>query len=151
MDDLTDLFKTFGSVKDIRSSSKKGHRFVEFYDVRTAEKAHASSSKEPLELFGRNLNVEYSRPKPQSITPHGGAAMTPFTPGPASEYMYTENAMLLHPMSPPPFSNAIPGPAVYVSPVPGMMGVMGKRAHAGQQQEFCGVEWLDRWSWGFVF
>ncbi|EKE41361.1 hypothetical protein ENUP19_0003G0044 [Entamoeba nuttalli] len=55
------IFSQFGEIKDIRQTpNKKHHRFIEFFDSRSAEKALKTMNKS--ELNGKKLKIEFSRP-----------------------------------------------------------------------------------------
>jgi len=60
-DELKVIFSKFGEVKEIRETpNKKHHKFVEFYDVRNADKAMKALNK--IELKGKKIKIEPSRP-----------------------------------------------------------------------------------------
>jgi RNA recognition motif-containing protein len=59
-EELRDIFSHFGEVKEIRESPNKKHKFVEFFDVRCAEKAMRSLNK--TDIKGRKIKIEPSRP-----------------------------------------------------------------------------------------
>jgi RNA recognition motif-containing protein len=69
-DDLFDVFAEFGQVErvsimtDRETGQSRGFAFVEMYDREEAEKAIEQLNG--FELNGRALNVNESRPKPQS-------------------------------------------------------------------------------------
>lgn len=58
--ELGELFGKYGELKEIRESPNKKHKFVEFYDVRCAEKAIKALNKS--DLHGRKIKIEPSRP-----------------------------------------------------------------------------------------
>jgi len=60
-EDVRALFSTYGDVKEIRETpTKRHHRFVEFFDVRDAQKALRFLNK--AEINGKKIKVEVSRP-----------------------------------------------------------------------------------------
>jgi RNA recognition motif-containing protein len=60
-DDLKVIFCKYGEVKEIRETpNKKHHKFVEFYDVREADKAMKTLNK--MEIKGKKIKIEPSRP-----------------------------------------------------------------------------------------
>lgn len=60
-DDVRALFSSIGDVKEIRATpNKKHHKFVEFYDVRDAERALVLLNK--TEVAGKRIKIEISRP-----------------------------------------------------------------------------------------
>lgn len=60
-DDIRSLFSKVGDVKEIRATpNKKHHKFVEFYDVRDAERAMHVLNK--TEVAGKRIKIEISRP-----------------------------------------------------------------------------------------
>lgn len=60
-EDIRTLFSTVGDVKEIRATpNKKHHKFVEFYDVRDAERAMLLLNK--MEVAGKRIKIEISRP-----------------------------------------------------------------------------------------
>eukprot|EP00168_Porphyra_purpurea_P004979 TRINITY_DN1600_c0_g1_i2.p1 TRINITY_DN1600_c0_g1~~TRINITY_DN1600_c0_g1_i2.p1 ORF type:complete len:908 (-),score=213.86 TRINITY_DN1600_c0_g1_i2:337-3060(-) len=60
-EDVRALFSTYGDVKEIRETpTKRHHRFVEFFDVRDAQKALRLLNK--AEINGKKIKVEVSRP-----------------------------------------------------------------------------------------
>lgn len=60
-DELKNIFSKYGEVKEIRETpNKKHHKFVEFYDVREADKAMKALNK--IELKGKKIKIEPSRP-----------------------------------------------------------------------------------------
>lgn len=60
-EDIRALFSQVGDVKEIRATpNKKHHKFVEFYDVRDAEKALLKLNKS--EVAGKRIKIEISRP-----------------------------------------------------------------------------------------
>ncbi|CDF39565.1 Putative Mei2-like protein [Chondrus crispus] len=60
-EDIRALFSEYGDVKEIRATpNKRHHKFVEFYDVRDAEKAMRSLNK--TEVAGKRIKIEISRP-----------------------------------------------------------------------------------------
>lgn len=78
-EDIRALFSTMGDVKEIRATpNKKHHKFVEFYDVRDAERAMKTLNK--TEVNGKRIKIEISRPggRAASLTRHmNGAASVP--------------------------------------------------------------------------
>jgi len=58
--ELMELFGRHGEIKEIRESPNRKHKFVEFYDVRCAEKAIKALNK--TDLHGRKIKIEPSRP-----------------------------------------------------------------------------------------
>lgn len=70
-EDIRALFSTVGDVKEIRATpNKKHHKFVEFYDVRDAEKAMRLLNK--TEVAGKRIKIEISRPggRASNLTRH---------------------------------------------------------------------------------
>jgi len=60
-DELKIVFSKFGEVKEIRETpNKKHHKFIEFYDVREADKAMKNLNK--VEIKGKKIKIEPSRP-----------------------------------------------------------------------------------------
>lgn len=59
-DDLLAIFGEYGHIREIRESPNKKHKFVEFFDVREAEKAMKCLNK--TEIGGRKIKIEASRP-----------------------------------------------------------------------------------------
>ncbi len=60
-EEIRDLFGTIGDVKEIRGTpNKKHHKFVEFFDVRDAQRALVALNK--TELGGKKIKIEISRP-----------------------------------------------------------------------------------------
>ncbi|KAI0566071.1 Mei2-like protein [Gracilaria domingensis] len=60
-EDIRSLFSSVGDVKEIRATpNKKHHKFVEFYDVRDAERAMHLLNK--TEVAGKRIKIEISRP-----------------------------------------------------------------------------------------
>ncbi|KAJ6321441.1 hypothetical protein OIU77_011504 [Salix suchowensis] len=69
---LKEIFQAFGAVKEVRETPLKRHqRFIEFYDVRDA--AMALREMNGKEIYGKQVDIEFSRPvplpKPPSTTP----------------------------------------------------------------------------------
>lgn len=60
-EEIRNLFGSVGDVKEIRATpNKRHHKFVEFYDVRDAERALQSLNK--TEVGGKKIKIEISRP-----------------------------------------------------------------------------------------
>jgi RNA recognition motif-containing protein len=60
-DDLSQVFGQYGEIKEIRETpNKKHHKFIEFYDVRDADRAMKSLNK--TDLKGKKIKIEPSRP-----------------------------------------------------------------------------------------
>ncbi|KAJ4835789.1 hypothetical protein Tsubulata_014163 [Turnera subulata] len=60
-DDLRKIFGVYGEVKEIRETpQKRHHKFIEFYDVRSAEAALRALNKS--EIAGKRIKLEPSRP-----------------------------------------------------------------------------------------
>lgn len=60
-DDIRQVFGEFGEVKDIRSTPNKNtHKFVEFYDVRDAERALLALNR--TKVRSKIIKIEVSRP-----------------------------------------------------------------------------------------
>lgn len=73
-EDIRALFSKVGDVKEIRATpNKKHHKFVEFYDVRDAEKAMHLLNK--TEVAGKRIKIEISRPggRASNLTRHPSA------------------------------------------------------------------------------
>ena len=59
--DLKELFGQYGDIKEIRETpNKKHHKFIEYFDLRDAQKALNELNQ--VELKGRKLKIEPSRP-----------------------------------------------------------------------------------------
>lgn len=71
-EDIRAIFSSIGDVKEIRATpNKKHHKFVEFYDVRDAERAMHLLNK--TEVGGKRIKIEISRPGGRASNPrHGG-------------------------------------------------------------------------------
>lgn len=84
-DDIRALFSAIGDVKEIRATpNKKHHKFVEFYDVRDAERALRVLNK--TEVSGKRIKIEISRPggrangfvrAPATLSPSAGPLPAP--------------------------------------------------------------------------
>jgi RNA recognition motif-containing protein len=60
-EELKSIFESFGEIKEVRETpNKKHHKFIEFYDVRDAEKAMKNLNKS--EIRGKKIKIEPSRP-----------------------------------------------------------------------------------------
>eukprot|EP01080_Neovahlkampfia_damariscottae_P006922 gene6922-11085_t len=60
-EELKIIFGKYGEVKEIRETpNKKHHKFIEFYDVREADKAMKALNK--IEVKGKKIKIEPSRP-----------------------------------------------------------------------------------------
>jgi RNA recognition motif-containing protein len=60
-EELKAIFETYGEIKEVRETpNKKHHKFIEFYDVRDAEKAMKILNK--TEIRGKKIKIEPSRP-----------------------------------------------------------------------------------------
>jgi RNA recognition motif-containing protein len=60
-EELIEVFSKFGEVKEVRETpNKKHHKFIEFYDVRDADKALKGLNKS--EIRGKKIKIEPSRP-----------------------------------------------------------------------------------------
>lgn len=59
-DKIKKIFGAFGKIREVRESPNKKHKFVEFYDVRDAERAMKYLNKK--EIGGRRIKIEPSRP-----------------------------------------------------------------------------------------
>lgn len=60
-DDILAVFRQYGEVKEIRETpNKRHHRFIEYFDVRDAEKALKFLNK--TEIRGKRIKIEPSRP-----------------------------------------------------------------------------------------
>jgi RNA recognition motif-containing protein len=59
-EDLKSIFGEYGEIKEIRESPNKKHKFIEFYDVRDAERAMKYLNKS--EVKGKKIKIEPSRP-----------------------------------------------------------------------------------------
>lgn len=118
--ELADLFGKYGELKEIRESPNRKHKFVEFYDVRCAEKAIKALNKS--DLHGRKIKIEPSRPggtaKPEgsfqkfdpSFSTMGrrgslGSAMHNVNPA------FTHSAPSLPSMTSAPYIGSAPGPS----------------------------------------
>jgi len=72
-DELLQIFGGFGEIKEIRETpNKKHHKFIEFYDVREAEKAMKMLNR--TEIKGKKIKIEPSRPggRKNNIAPKRG-------------------------------------------------------------------------------
>ncbi|EFJ29283.1 hypothetical protein SELMODRAFT_92001 [Selaginella moellendorffii] len=58
--ELASIFKQYGDVREIREAPSRRSRFVEFYDIRDA--ARAKEALDGLEVLGRRIKIEFSRP-----------------------------------------------------------------------------------------
>ncbi|TVT99860.1 hypothetical protein EJB05_54747 [Eragrostis curvula] len=59
-DDLHQIFRDYGEIKEIRDTLQKGHhKIIEFYDVRAAEAAFRALNRS--DLAGKKINLETSR------------------------------------------------------------------------------------------
>lgn len=66
-EDIRTLFSSVGDVKEIRATpNKKHHKFVEFYDVRDAERAMRLLNK--TDVAGKRIKIEISRPGGRAAT-----------------------------------------------------------------------------------
>ena len=118
--ELAELFGKYGELKEIRESPNRKHKFVEFYDVRCAEKAIKALNKS--DLHGRKIKIEPSRPggtsKPEnsfqkfdsSYTTMGrrgslGSAMHNVNP------IFTHSAPSLPSMTSATYIGSAPGPS----------------------------------------
>eukprot|EP01116_Phalansterium_solitarium_P016143 TRINITY_DN3681_c0_g1_i3.p1 TRINITY_DN3681_c0_g1~~TRINITY_DN3681_c0_g1_i3.p1 ORF type:complete len:1149 (+),score=205.66 TRINITY_DN3681_c0_g1_i3:190-3636(+) len=98
-DELRSIFGAFGEIKEIRETpNKRHHKFIEFYDVRDAEKAMKFLNK--TEIRGKKIKIEPSRP--------GGAQRRPMlSPSSSGRASYDEASDPLGPQddfAPPPQS-----------------------------------------------
>lgn len=60
-EELKELFGKCGEIKEVRETpNKKHHKFIEFFDVRHAEKAMKTLNK--MEIKGKKIKIEFSRP-----------------------------------------------------------------------------------------
>lgn len=91
-DDVRTLFAGVGDVKEIRATpNKKHHKFVEFYDVRDAERALMLLNK--TEVGGKRIKIEISRPGGRAAgTPRAGGAPAKSTQSPVASHTPTSNA-----------------------------------------------------------
>lgn len=62
--ELFDIFSKFGKIRQIRSTPTKSYqKFIEFYDIRSAEKAlKAYNGKKLTKKSNSKVTIEYSRP-----------------------------------------------------------------------------------------
>ncbi|VVB12634.1 unnamed protein product [Arabis nemorensis] len=59
--DLENIFGAYGEIKEIRETpNKRHHKFVEFFDVRSADAALKALNK--TEIAGKRIKLEHSRP-----------------------------------------------------------------------------------------
>jgi RNA recognition motif-containing protein len=122
--ELTELFGKYGEIKEIRESPNRKHKFVEFYDVRCAEKAIKALNK--TDLHGRKIKIEPSRPgggsklETASAGRRGSLGSTMFgnaplyTPSALNNHAFTHSTPTLPTMTPgfigtPPANQAVPG------------------------------------------
>lgn len=146
--ELAELFGKYGELKEIRESPNRKHKFVEFYDVRCAEKAIKALNKS--DLHGRKIKIEPSRPggtsKPEnsfqkfdsSFSTMGrrgslGSAMHNVNP------IFTHSAPSLPSMTSAPYIGSAPGPSQnYVSFSPSAAPLLpssgGYMQHPSQQR-----------------
>jgi RNA recognition motif-containing protein len=102
-EDLKSIFGEYGEIKEIRESPNKKHKFIEFYDVRDAERAMKYLNKS--EVKGKKIKIEPSRPggprknmlhqltldvdddlqTPHAVTPTSNSMPAP-VPAPAPNY-----------------------------------------------------------------
>jgi len=60
-EELNSVFGSYGEIKEIRETpNKKHHKFIEFYDVRDADRAMKCLNK--TDLKGKKIKIEPSRP-----------------------------------------------------------------------------------------
>lgn len=60
-EELKNIFGVYGEIKEIRETpNKKHHKFIEFYDIRDAERAMKNLNK--TEIRGKKIKIEPSRP-----------------------------------------------------------------------------------------
>eukprot|EP01118_Nematostelium_gracile_P011773 TRINITY_DN4235_c0_g1_i4.p1 TRINITY_DN4235_c0_g1~~TRINITY_DN4235_c0_g1_i4.p1 ORF type:complete len:720 (+),score=121.49 TRINITY_DN4235_c0_g1_i4:327-2486(+) len=60
-DELKHIFEHYGEIKEVRETpNKKHHKFIEFYDVRDADKAMKALNKS--DIRGKKIKIEPSRP-----------------------------------------------------------------------------------------
>src|SRR5690606_21547476 len=86
-EELKDIFGAYGEIKEIRETpNKKYHKFIEFYDVRDADKAMKNLNK--TDLHGKKIKVEISRPggrpKATSVASVPGMLSTPPSSAPGA-------------------------------------------------------------------
>jgi len=122
--ELMELFGKHGEIKEIRESPNRKHKFVEFYDVRCAEKAIKALNK--TDLHGRKIKIEPSRPggssklEPTSAGRRGSLGSTMFgnaplyTPSALNNHAFTHSTPTLPTMAPgfigtPTTNPAVPG------------------------------------------
>ena len=73
---IWDVFAEHGDVKGVRlptdrdSGKMKGYGYVEFFDIETAKKAFEAT--QGMELFGRNMRLDYSQPRDDGGGARGG-------------------------------------------------------------------------------
>ncbi|CAN7109106.1 unnamed protein product [Brassica rapa subsp. narinosa] len=59
--DLENIFGAYGEIKEIRETpNKRHHKFVEFFDVRSAESALKALNR--TDIAGKRIKLEHSRP-----------------------------------------------------------------------------------------
>eukprot|EP01096_Ripella_sp_DP13-Kostka_P009074 TRINITY_DN3435_c0_g1_i11.p1 TRINITY_DN3435_c0_g1~~TRINITY_DN3435_c0_g1_i11.p1 ORF type:complete len:1050 (+),score=537.19 TRINITY_DN3435_c0_g1_i11:908-4057(+) len=94
-EELKEIFGKYGEIKEVRETpNKKHHKFIEFYDVRAADKAMKHLNK--TEIKSKKIKIEPSRP------------------GGARKLLLTSSASPPSPLSPNP--SAVPPPLSIASP-----------------------------------
>lgn len=94
-EELKYIFGQYGEIKEIRETpNKKHHKFIEFYDVRDAERAMKHLNK--TEIKGKKIKIEPSRPggsrKNQGIPSWGSTSSTASTDALAASLFTTGNS-----------------------------------------------------------
>ncbi|KAJ6791946.1 protein MEI2-like 2 isoform X4 [Iris pallida] len=153
--DLLKIFGAYGEVKEIRETPhKRHHKFVEFYDVRSAEAALHSLNR--VDIAGKRIKLEPSRPggarrnMMQQLTPEieqddtrsyrhqGGSPITISPPGSWAKFsIASENSLLKNLSRSPtagaisPGSNRLPG---LITRLPPLMSNPVKISPIGREQ-----------------
>jgi len=81
-EELKEIFGKHGEIKEIRETpNKKYHKFIEFYDVRDADKAMKCLNK--TEICGKKIKIEISRPGGRPKILNSTSITSPTSPGSA--------------------------------------------------------------------
>ncbi|KAL1200678.1 Protein MEI2-like 3 [Cardamine amara subsp. amara] len=122
--DLENIFGAYGEIKEIRETpNKRHHKFVEFFDVRSADAALKALNR--TEIAGKRIKLEHSRPggarrnmmlqmnpelEQDDSRSYLNHVESPLASSPAGNYWY--NSPIDHPLQsfskPPIFGNLSP-------------------------------------------
>lgn len=77
-DQLRQVFEAFGAIKEVRDTpwKKRNQSFVEFFDIRDAEKALKELNGK--EINGKPITIEFSKPKSFHSNPNAYISNKPF-------------------------------------------------------------------------